>query len=130
MLLLYIPAALVARIAPMRTFVNPVISRQTTFGAAWHVEDLSRDNMLFAISSDQTGGVYFGHEQVLATMNERPNAEVLAELQARAGYEASADWTPIMINGQGAPGDEVAQGTGRHRRDNHCAARARRLADG
>ncbi|ANK72781.1 hypothetical protein FA04_09170 [Ensifer adhaerens] len=111
----------------MQTFVKPVISWQTTFEAAWHVEDPARDNMLFAISADQASG---GHEQVPATMNERPYAEVLAELQARAGYEASADWTPVMINGQGAPGDEVAQGTGRHRRDNHCAARARRLADG
>ncbi len=35
-------------------------------------------------------------------MNERTYAEVLAELRARAGYEASADWTPVMINGQGA----------------------------
>jgi hypothetical protein len=58
--------------------------------------------MLFAISSDPAGGVYFGHEQVPATMNEWQYAEVLAELQARPGNEASADWTPVMINGQGA----------------------------
>ncbi|QRY68685.1 RDD family protein [Ensifer sp. PDNC004] len=88
---------------PMQTFVNPVTGRQATFEAAWVVENLSRDNMLFAISSDQAGGgMYFGHEQIPATMDERQYAEVLAELQARAGYEASADWAPVMINGQGA----------------------------
>ncbi|NUS67529.1 MAG: hypothetical protein HOQ41_04185 [Ensifer adhaerens] len=58
--------------------------------------------MLFAISSDPAGGVYFGHEQVPSTMNEWQYAEVLVELQARPGNEASADWTPVMINGQGA----------------------------
>ncbi|MBD9518783.1 MULTISPECIES: hypothetical protein [unclassified Ensifer] len=68
----------------MQTFVNPVTSRQTTFEAAWLVEDLSRGNMLFAISSDQaSGGVYFGHEQVPATMSERQYAEVPFRPQRR-----------------------------------------------
>lgn len=86
---------------PMQTFVNPVTGRQATFEAAWVVEDLSRDNMFFMIGSDQAGGgIYFGHEQIPATINERQYAERLAELQAKAGFEASADWQPVMINGQ------------------------------